>query len=322
MSTATTPGREGGRKPPEWHERRSQGIGGSEAAAALGLSPYRSRFELWRAKTGHGTPTEPTPAMLRGQHLEDVAAELYEEETGRKLRRISAQRHAEHEWMLGNPDRTILATGDVEETGVLEIKCPGLNAFGRMKAHGLPDHYVLQLQHYLAVTGRSWGAFAVLNAEQWSLLHFDLERDEQLIRQLIRRERAFWRLVEDGREPPADPEEPELEVSSPGGEVEVVQGEEWQEAARELLEARELKSTAQELEGRAKDRLKDLMREAGTEAVEVPGRARLYWREQSGRTSWKKTARRMVEEHDLELEDYRVTGDPYRRFDPHPLEED
>lgn len=302
-----------------WLEERQTGIGGSDAAAALGLSPYKTRRELWREKTGRVQMEELTPAMRRGQHLEHVAADLYEEETGRRIRRESMRRHPEHEWMIGNPDRLILATGDTPCTGVLEIKCPGIRTFGQIKAHGMPDHYTLQLMHYLAVTGHDWGSFALFNAERWQLLHFDLERDDELIGNLIAGEREFWGYVERGEEPPEEDEASDVEVDSPEGEVTVVEGSEWEEATEELMEARELKSTAKDLESRAKERLKSMMSEAGTEAVEVPGRARIYWREQEGRTSWKKTAKKMARDNDLDLKDYRVVGSSYRRFRPHAL---
>lgn len=315
MSTATMTRDE--RK--EWLEKRQTGIGGSDAAAALGLSPYKSRRELWREKTGAVQETEPTPPMLRGQHLEHVAADLYEEETGRDIRREPMRRHPEHDFMLGNPDRLILATGEVESTGVLEIKCPGIRTFGRIKAHGMPDHYTLQLMHYLAVTGHEWGSFALFNAERWQLLHFDLERDEELIDRLIAGEREFWSYVEAGEPPPEEKDEDSPDISSPDGEVTVVDGSEWEGATEELMEARELKSTAKDLESRAKKRLKGMMEDAGADAVEVPGRARIYWREQEGRTSWKKTAQKMAADNDLDLDDYRVVGSSYRRFRPHSL---
>lgn len=303
----------------EWLRERQTGIGGSDAAAALDLSPYKSRRELWREKTGAVREDEPTPPMLRGQHLEHVAADLYEEETGRRIRREPMRRHPEHDFMLGNPDRLILATDGVDSTGVLEIKCPGIRTFGRIKARGMPDHYTLQLMHYLAVTGHQWGSFALFNAERWQMLHFDLERDEDLIERLIAGEREFWSYVERGEEPPEEDGEDGPDISSPDGEVTVVGGSEWEEATEELMEARELKSTAKDLESRAKKRLKGMMEDAGTDAVEVPGRARIYWREQEGRTSWKKTAKKMAADNDLDLDDYRVVGSSYRRFRPHSL---
>ena len=36
----------------QWLQVRQQGIGSSDAAAAVGLNPYKSALELWLEKTG------------------------------------------------------------------------------------------------------------------------------------------------------------------------------------------------------------------------------------------------------------------------------
>ena len=41
---------------PEWHTFRKSGVGGSEVAAALGLSKWKTPYQLWLEKT---TDIEP-----------------------------------------------------------------------------------------------------------------------------------------------------------------------------------------------------------------------------------------------------------------------
>ena len=68
----------------QWLEERRQGIGGSDAAAAVGLSPWKTRLELWLEKTGQTPDREETPEMRRGTLLEPVVKQLYADATGRR----------------------------------------------------------------------------------------------------------------------------------------------------------------------------------------------------------------------------------------------
>ncbi|MDQ3578214.1 MAG: YqaJ viral recombinase family protein, partial [Actinomycetota bacterium] len=52
---------------PEWHAARAQGLGGSEIAAVLGLSPWESRFSLWHRKTGTASPVVENDIMYWGK---------------------------------------------------------------------------------------------------------------------------------------------------------------------------------------------------------------------------------------------------------------
>src|SRR5690606_20315779 len=83
-------------------EERKTGIGGSEVAAIFGEHPFLTARELWERKTGRAVEQPETPAMRRGRLLEDVAAQLYSEETGRQLRRQPLRRHREHSFLLAS----------------------------------------------------------------------------------------------------------------------------------------------------------------------------------------------------------------------------
>ena len=168
-----------------WLEERKTGLGGTDAAAVLGVSPYKTAVEVWREKTGKDTTEAPVTApMLRGKALEPLAADLYAEQTGRTLRRQPLRRHPNNRFMIANIDRQIMADAD-RSTGALEIKVPGIRSFGNIKAHGLPENYIVQLMHYLYVADYSWGSFALFNAERWELIHFDLEADATFIEQMV-----------------------------------------------------------------------------------------------------------------------------------------
>ena len=307
-----------------WLEERKTGLGGTDAAAVLGVSPYKTAVEVWREKTGKDTGEVPVNRlMLRGKALEPFAADMYAEETGRTLRRQPLRRHPEFDFMFANIDRQIMADAD-RSTGALEIKTAGLRNFSNIKAHGMPDHYIIQLMHYLFVANYSWGSFALFNSERWEMIHFDLEADETLIEQMVEVETEFWTYNVTGDIAP-DPVAPAIDIPEIEGELTTIDDLEWRDAAEQFKEARELKVAATDLEANAAGRLKDLMTVQGVSAIEIPDLVRIYYREQDGRVSWKKTALALAVEASVDADDFKVLGDPTRSFRPYfltPPEED
>ena len=255
--------------------------------------------------------------MLRGKALEPFAADMYAEETGRTLRRQPLRRHPDYNFLFANIDRQIMADAD-RSTGALEIKTAGLRNFSNIKAHGMPDHYIVQLMHYLYVANYSWGSFALFNSERWELIHFDLEADETLIEQMVEVEVHFWSYNVAGDIAP-DPVAPAIDIPEIEGELTTIDELEWRDAAMQLKEARELKDAAGELHAIASTRLKDLMTVKGLSAIEVPDLVRIYYREQDGRVSWKKTAAVIAQAANLDLDSYKIVGDPSRSFRPYFL---
>lgn len=190
----------------QWLEIRQGGIGSSDAAAALGLNPYQSRLALWMQKTGRGnllSPIDPqddqTP-LYWGTLLEPIVAAHYTRRTGHRVRRINAVlQHPLHPWMWANIDREVMGAPDVQ---LLECKTAGIQG-ARLWRDGVPEYVQLQVQHQLAVTGKQAADVAVLLGGQELEIH-RIERDEELIVQLITLEREFWGYVERDQEPPAD----------------------------------------------------------------------------------------------------------------------
>lgn len=190
----------------DWLEVRKRGIGGSDAAAAVGLSPYMSRLELWLIKTGRDAnlsrpdPQDTTEPVYWGALLEPIVAAAYTKQTGNRVRRVNAVlRHPTIPFMLANVDREVTGDRDVQ---LLECKTAG--EFGaRVWRDGVPEYVQLQVQHQLAVTGKHAADVAVLICGQKLDVH-RITRDDGLIARLIELEVAFWRYVETDMPPPAD----------------------------------------------------------------------------------------------------------------------
>ncbi|MFV8603954.1 YqaJ viral recombinase family protein [Ralstonia pseudosolanacearum] len=190
----------------DWLAVRKTGIGGSDAAAAVGLNPYKSQLECWLEKTGRDAdlpkpdPNDTTQPCWWGTILEPIVAAAYSKQTGHRVRRVNAiLRHPTIPFMLANLDREVVGVPDVH---ILECKTAG--EFGaRHWQDGVPEYVQLQVQHQLAVTGKRAADVAVLLCGQ-QLAVYRIERDEQLIARLISLEAQFWRYVETDTPPPGD----------------------------------------------------------------------------------------------------------------------
>jgi putative phage-type endonuclease len=190
----------------EWLKLRKTGIGGSDAAAAVGLNPYQSQLELWLDKTSRDKglakpdPHDTSEPAYWGSLLEPIVAAAYTQQTGRRVRKVNAVlQHPTIPFMLANLDREIVGVPGVQ---ILECKTAG--EFGaRLWREGVPEYVQLQVQHQLAVTGKRAADVAVLLCGQKLEVH-RIERDDELIARLIPLEAQFWQYVTSNTPPPAD----------------------------------------------------------------------------------------------------------------------
>lgn len=182
----------------DWLSYRQKGIGGSDVAAICGLSRYKSPMAVYLDKLGELPPLEDNPKMKAGRMLEQVIADWFAEEVGTKVWRQNAIfQHPEHPFMLANIDRWLPG----QNAG---LECKNTGEYSRHDWEGTqaPTEYVLQCNHYMAVTGADRWYIAVLIGGydfQWRVI----ERDEELINNLITIERTFWEDHVLAKEPPA-----------------------------------------------------------------------------------------------------------------------
>lgn len=143
----------------EWLAARRKGIGGSDAAAIAGLNKWKSPVAVYLEKIGQA-PEEnvSSEAAYWGTVLEDVVAQEFSKRTGLKVRRRNAiLQHPEHSFMLANVDRLI-----VGEKAGLECKTASEYLKEEWKDDEVPAQYLIQCQHYMAVTGYDAWWIAVL----------------------------------------------------------------------------------------------------------------------------------------------------------------
>lgn len=183
-----------------WLKVRSQGIGGSDAGAILGLNKYKSPLSLYLEKTGQVEPEDISkkPAVIAGQLLEPVVATMFEENTGKKVKRKGTLQSLTYPWMHANPDRVVVG----EDAG-LEIKTGGIWSKSLWADDEIPDSYYVQCLHYMAVTGAErWYIAAWLGGQELIIRTIDRHDDE--VNELIKEEKKFWQMVQNRTPPAAD----------------------------------------------------------------------------------------------------------------------
>lgn len=183
------------------YREKQKGIGGSDVATILGLNPYKSIFTLWLEKTGQIEPPVLNNEYIEwGNILEPVIREKFAKETGFEVEENHwVMLHDQHDFMVANVDGEVTDPQFAGKKGVLEIKTAGERMRDQWE-DGPPNHYMLQLQHYLAVLDYSYGYVAVLIGGN-TFKYYLVERDDYVIDNIIQAEAEFMEMVENGVAP-------------------------------------------------------------------------------------------------------------------------
>ena len=192
----------------EWLEERTKGIGGSDAAAIIGLNPWKDNVQLWEEKTGRKEPKDLSnnPRVIYGQKAEEYLRELfrldfpeyevfYQENNSWTNDKYPFARASLDGWLKDKDGRL----------GVLEIKTADiLSSLSKEKWRGgVPDSYYVQVLHCMMVIDAE---FAVLKASlrrtygddvRMDIRHYFVERSEvqDQIDWLAKEEEDFWNMV-------------------------------------------------------------------------------------------------------------------------------
>lgn len=183
----------------EWLELRSHYIGGSDAAAVVGLNAFSSPYSLWAEKTGRVPGFAGNLATEVGTYLEEFVAQKFSTKTGKKVRKVNQSfLNTDYPWAIANIDREIVG----EDAG-LEIKTTSEMNLKKFKGGEYPANYYCQCVHYMAITGKKRWYLAVLIGNR-EFKTFTIERDDAEIAALMAAESDFWELVKNNTPPAAD----------------------------------------------------------------------------------------------------------------------
>lgn len=178
----------------EWKINRNNGIGGSDAAAFIGQSKYRSNAQLWKDKQNKVHKDKTNPAMEYGNAAEAPLRELF------------ALKHPEYDvqyvsycklqsvskpYRIYSPDGLIYEK-ETGRKGIYEGKTSliqNMNTYFKEWVKGLPQNYFIQTLHGLLVTDFD---FVILNAE----LRFAMNRNTEIVEHYFTKEEVIESLLE------------------------------------------------------------------------------------------------------------------------------
>lgn len=175
----------------DWLAARTQGIGGSDIAALVGLSPWATRYGVYCDKVGEAQD-EDNSAMEWGRRLEEPIAQWFTDRTGIPTRRSGLLQSKAHPLCLASIDRFTDCTGHCDQPdGILEVKATNWRQAEKWDDEQIPDDAELQTIHYLGVSGRSHAHVAVLVDGSRPMLRV-VEANPDLFETLAGVVETFW----------------------------------------------------------------------------------------------------------------------------------
>lgn len=175
-------------------------LGGTDIASILGVSPWKTAYDLWEEKTAPEflPPSEPDEKaqklLRRGKKLEPWVLELLEEETGIFVRKRN-QRYTDEEYPWMQCEIDFEFTGDTGEECNGDIKTVSPFAAGEWGEQGtdeVPLHYACQFHWGLMIKPERPLCLVGTLIGADDLRIYEVMRDEQLIAEMRRRAVHFW----------------------------------------------------------------------------------------------------------------------------------
>jgi len=293
-----------------WLKARNAGIGGSDAAAVVGLNPWKSPFALWLEKTGQSEPENlsENESVYWGTVLEELVARRFCELTGKRVTRRGLLQDDECPYMLASVDRLVVG----EDAG---LECKTANGFAAKAWEGdeLPTQYYSQCQHYMMVTGyQRWYIACLIGGNHF--IWKEIPRNEEDIAALREAEINFWNMVQKGIAPEADGSRASTEalgrLYGGGGSKEAITLGEDAEAL--LWRYNAVKKAKEHIDAEVeecKNRFKQLL---GNNELGLVGETKVSWKTQAGRVTLD-TKRLKKEKPDI-FAAYSKQGAPVRVF--------
>ncbi len=185
---------------------RNEFLGGSDIAAVMGMSRWKTPLKLWAEKTGK----LPLPdlsdveAVELGTDLEEFVAKKFTQKTGKAVRRSPKYyQHPDYPYMVAHVDRLVTGTDEL-----LECKTASFFKKDEWENDDIPQEYILQVMWYLGITGRKIGHIAVLIGGQ-SFKYKQIEFDSELFETMVEAAKEFWQHVKDDTPPAVMPDDDE-----------------------------------------------------------------------------------------------------------------
>lgn len=201
----------------EWLKARASGIGASDAASILGLSPWKTNVQLWEEKTGRRTPEDIgyKAVVQYGKTAEEYLRELFKldfPEYAVGYDEFFMHRQAERPWLFATLDGDLTEISN-QRKGILEIKTTEImrsTQWNEWKGNiPIPQNYYIQVLHQFLATNFD---FAKIKAQikykkngevKLMTTHTHIERSlvQDDLDYLLKEEEKFWWLVKNDKRP-------------------------------------------------------------------------------------------------------------------------
>lgn len=270
-------------------KERQQSLGGSEVATALGLSPWKTPYELYIEKTTEdplSLQTDMKTYQEWGHRLEAVVAQKYQDETGTVLLPGFKCHYLKYPFFTATPDRLVYSKdGHGKALKGLEIKTADARCSSKWGASGIvwdgsedtscpiPYHYYVQVVAYMAVLGMdTWDLAVLIGGNDYRVYTFIRNLDVE--KMILEEARRFWdECVVPRKAPPADftcegVQSLIAKMNTPQEEVEISLDHEWTDKVRYFRKTNE---TASAITKRVKEMKAELRHFIGQASI-----AKLY----------------------------------------------
>ena len=180
----------------QWLEERRKGVGGSDIAAIMGLSPFKTAYQVYREKRKEVEDWQGNDLTDWGKRMEPAIRQWYSDQTGRDVRLPEKiMYHEKYPFMLASLD------GFTDDGRVVEIKTARSGKkWGEPETNQIPDYYAVQVHHYMTVTGFQVADIPVSIAGGSPSLYI-VEADKEISEMIIEAAANFWERVQTGNPP-------------------------------------------------------------------------------------------------------------------------
>lgn len=291
-------------------EQRLDHVTGSDASIILGCSPWGNIIELWQEKLRlkEREDISHKPGVKAGNYLEPVVCQWFSDETSIQLEiDKNFLVHKEHKWMGGNIDRRV--TG---QRALFEAKTAGYaKGWGEHGENTIPDYYLCQIAHYVAVDDAELSYIAVLISGN-DFRHYHYARNAKLEELIIKKEAEFWNCVQTETPPlPRTPDEViSLYCTANDGSI-MIADEEIESMIDELYTIKTVVKEYQEKQKKFETNIKCFMKNRDI-LTDRSGRPIATWKNAKGAIRF--DVKVFAEENEKLYEKYLKTSASSRRF--------
>ncbi len=262
-----------------WHEWRRCGIGSSDAAVIMGVSPWKTRLQLYNEKVNGIYKEKENSAMSYGKEMEPKIRNHIEEKTGLLLEPRNVE-HSEISWIKASIDAF-----SIDGSIFFEIKCANAEDHSMALRGEIPAKYIPQCHHQLLATQMDKMCYVSYHKDSYAFVQVDRNSYTDF---LFEEESKFWHENIMKKVPPEPTEKDTVDRMDPNFLL----------AAQEFAKCRRILQQAEEMEKEARKKLIALTPEYNAEG----GGVKITCIPQQGRIDYEKVMQFIFDKYGLMID--------------------